>query len=280
MSAWRRLRMGLSTVLGLGRQGFFIPYRHADAMPRAGFRARFPAIEARFKAATPSFLTWLDAIDEHAAALTAIGEAPPPAPRWSQMWFPRLDAAMAYTLMRKVRPQRVVEVGSGHSTRFLARAVADGGFNCQITCIDPAPRASIAGLAVARIDQTLSAPGLEAFANLQAGDVVFIDSSHILMPGSDVDLLLNQVLPSLAKGVLVHLHDVFLPDDYPAAWAWRGYNEQQGVAALLAGGGFRPIFSSRYVITRMAPRFATSAAATLPFVPGSFEASLWLLKEV
>ena len=280
MSTWRRLRMGLTTVLGLGRQGFFIPYRHADAMPRAGFRARFPAIEARFRAAAPSFLTWLDAIDALAADLSAIGEAAAPAPRWGQMWFPRLDAAMAYTLLRKVRPRRVVEVGSGHSTRFLARAVADGGFKCQITCIDPAPRASIAGLAVERIDQTLSAPGLEAFANLQAGDVVFIDSSHILMPGSDVDLLLNQVLPSLAKGVLVHVHDIFLPDDYPAAWAWRGYNEQQGVAALLAGGGFRPIFSSRYVITRMAPRFAASAAAKLPFVPGSFEASLWLLKEV
>ena len=77
----------------------------------------------------------------------------------------------------------------------------------------------------------------------------------------------------------MHLHDIFLPDDYPAAWAWRGYNEQQGVAALLAGGGFRPIFSSRYVITRMAPRFAAgarlvpprgAAALRLDFGPAAF----------
>ncbi|MFX7914564.1 class I SAM-dependent methyltransferase, partial [Acinetobacter baumannii] len=74
------------------------------------------------------------------------------------------------------------------------------------------------------------------FAALAAGDVLFIDSSHVLMPGSDVDLLFNQVLPRLKPGVLVHIHDIFLPDDYPASWGWRGYNEQQGVACLLQGG--------------------------------------------
>ena len=58
------------------------------------------------------------------------------------------------------------------------------------------------------------------------------------MPGTDVDFLLNRILPALPAGVLVHVHDVFLPDDYPADWEWRGYNEQLGVAALIQGRGF------------------------------------------
>ena len=63
-----------------------------------------------------------------------------------------------------------------------------------------------------------------------------IDSSHTLVPGSDVDLLLNRVLPALSAGAVVHVHDIFLPDNYPDDWAWRGYNEQLGVAPLLFGG--------------------------------------------
>ena len=77
----------------------------------------------------------------------------------------------------------------------------------------------------------------ETLPDLAPGDVLSIDSSHILMPGTDVDILLNRVLPALPAGVLVHIHDVFLPDDYPPAWSWRGYNEQLGVAALVQGGG-------------------------------------------
>ena len=85
------------------------------------------------------------------------------------------------------------------------------------------------------VPSTLQAAPAEVFDGLKAGDVLFIDSSHILMPGSDVDILLNRVLPRLPAGVLVHIHDIFLPFDYPAIWGWRNYNEQQGVVPLLAG---------------------------------------------
>jgi len=76
-------------------------------------------------AGEPAFAAHLAAIESLAAALQAIGGAPPPAPRWNQDWFPRLDAAAAYAMVRRHRPARIVEVGSGHSTRFLARAVVD-----------------------------------------------------------------------------------------------------------------------------------------------------------
>ena len=113
---------------------------------------------------------------------------------------------------------------------------------------------------------------------VKAGDLLFIDSSHILMPGSDVDLLLNRVLPRLPNRCLVHIHDVFLPFDYPRHWGWRAYNEQQGVVPLLTSGAFRPLFSSVWAERRMADRLAASVISRLPRPPDALPASLWLEK--
>src|SRR6185503_11336394 len=168
------------------------------------------------------FFAVLDCIESYAAHLEAIGAAHgshrPPAPRWDQDWFPRLDAAAAYALVRKEPPQRIVEVGSGHSTRFLARAVADGGLATRITAIDPEPRASLAGLDVEWL--RIPVERVKPFPRLEAGDILFIDSSHQLKPGNDVEFLLSTVIPRLPPGVRVHFHDIFLPDGYPTEWTW------------------------------------------------------------
>ncbi|HEX5767401.1 MAG TPA: class I SAM-dependent methyltransferase, partial [Burkholderiales bacterium] len=212
-------------------------------------------------------------IESYAAELEAIGSQPPPAPRWNQDWFPRLDAAAAYAAVRSLKPKRIVEVGSGHSTRFLARAVADGGLDTRITAIDPQPRASIEKLAV----EWLCTPvqRVAAFPALGEGDILFIDSSHQLKPGSDVDFLLNAVLPMLPAGVRVHFHDIFLPDDYPEHWAWRRYNEQPAVAALIRKDVFRVDFASHATV-RFAPEKIRGVLERLPLVPGAIESSLWL----
>ena len=86
----------------------------------------------------------------------------------------------------------------------------------ELTAIDPAPRADIARTGARMIATPVPSCGMAPFAGLAAGDLLFIDSSHVLMPGSDVDFLLNQILPALPAGVLVHVHDIFLPDGYPA----------------------------------------------------------------
>jgi hypothetical protein len=207
--------------------------------------------------------------------LEAIGSEPPPAPRWNQDWFPRLDAAAAYAIVRATRPKRIVEVGSGHSTRFLARAVADGRLDTRITAIDPKPRASLTGLEV----EWLSTPvqRVPAFPALRAGDILFIDSTHQLKPGSDVDFLLNAVLPLLPAGVRVHFHDIFLPDDYPSDWAWRRYNEQAAVAALIERNILQVEFASHAVISR-SPEEISDVLARLPLVDGAVESSLWLTR--
>jgi predicted O-methyltransferase YrrM len=268
----RLLRMGLQTLFGWSRQGFFIPYRYAATVTPSGY----PALEPLFRAAEPAMAEVLAEIASHGAELRALDGAAG-GPRWNQDWFPRLDAAAAYSLVRRERPRRIVEIGSGHSTRFMARAVADGGLPTAITCIDPAPRASIGQLRVTHVPSVLAQADPGLFETLAANDVVFIDSSHIAMPGTDVDRLFLDVLPRLAAGVLVHVHDILLPDPYPATWDWRGYNEQTVAGALLVGGGWDILFASHYAATRMSD--ATAAAVEgLPLLPGAHETSLWLRK--
>ncbi|HSA88433.1 MAG TPA: class I SAM-dependent methyltransferase [Burkholderiales bacterium] len=214
-------------------------------------------------------------IESYAADLEAIGSDPPPAPRWNQDWFPRLDAAAAYATVRTLKPRRIVEVGSGHSTRFLARAVADGGLATRITAIDPEPRASIEKLPVEWL--CMPVQRVAAFPALGEGDILFIDSSHQLKPGSDVDFLLNAVLPLLPSGVRVHFHDIFLPDDYPEHWAWRRYNEQPAVAFLIKKNLFKVDFASHATVAHH-PEKIGGVLARLPLVPGAIESSLWLTR--
>jgi hypothetical protein len=274
----RRLGFGLSTLLGLKKRGFFIPYRYADGVPGREERGPYHALEKIFEAARPRFSELLRRMDAHTDALAAIGHEDAPEPRFTQDWFPRLDACAAYTIVRDQKPSRIVEVGSGHSTRFMARAIRDGNLNCALTAIDPSPRASIEGLGVKIFRRTVQEAGPGPFELLQPGDILFVDSSHILMPGTDVDFLLNRVLPALPAGVLVHIHDIFLPDDYPEAWDWRGYNEQLAVAALIQGGGYRLVWASHYVAEKMAGAVEGGVVGRLPLKPGAYEASVWVEK--
>jgi predicted O-methyltransferase YrrM len=265
--------MGLATLLGRRPRGFFIPHRYADSVAPCDY----PALAARFAAEIEGFDRILDAIEELAPALERLG-GPPPAPRFDQGWFAPLDACVAYAMVATRRPRRIVEVGSGHSTRFMARAIADHELSTTLSCIDPAPRATLRGLPVRWQQTTIQAAAESWFTDLAGGDLLFIDSSHILMPGTDVDWLLNRILPALDAGVLIHVHDTFLPDPYPAAWAWRGYNEQQALAALLQGGGYAVLFASHYVTLQRRAQLAAGVLGRLPGGLAGLASSLWLEK--
>ena len=113
---WRRLKLGLPTVLGLKPRGWFIPHRYAPLLPPPGAQPPYPAIEraVRSQHRRPSAAV-LDAVDAHAAALESLKSL------FDQSWFPSLDAAVAYALVRERKPQHIIEVGSGHSTRVLSQ---------------------------------------------------------------------------------------------------------------------------------------------------------------
>lgn len=136
------------------------------------------------------------------------------------------EAELLYAMIRETRPARIVEIGCGASTLLIAEALADigagdPGFACDYTCIEPFPPDCLRPPpdAVTRLIETgVQAVGDAVFDALGPGDVLFIDSTHVARAGSDVLHEILHVLPRLAPGVLVHLHDVFLPYDYPRDW--------------------------------------------------------------
>ncbi|MCR9071064.1 MAG: class I SAM-dependent methyltransferase [Alphaproteobacteria bacterium] len=267
--------IAIATTLGMAEGGVFVPHRYAASLRPP---SSYPGLEPLFADAEPAMAEVLATIDAFGEIVDRFQGASPPTPRWEQDWFPGLDGAAAYAIVRSGRPRRILEIGSGHSTRFLFRAVTDGGFETEIHCVDPAPRADISALDVRLRRRTLQNTNLLTLPTLEPGDILFIDSSHLALPGSDVDLLFSQMIPALEPGVLVHIHDILLPDAYPEAWAWRAYSEHQVVAAWLAAGGLEPLFSSHYARTRMAERVAASAAGRIPVSADAHETSLWCVK--
>jgi hypothetical protein len=193
--------------------------------------------------------------------------------------FSEADARALFALLRHWRPRRLIEVGSGYSTLLAAdinRRFLGG--TLRITAIEPYPRAflhQLDGLHALRVERVQDTPA-SVFAELERGDVLFIDSSHVLKTGSDLVHLLTRVLPTLASGVRVHVHDVFLPDDYPPQWVIdenRSWNEQYALQAILAGNPrYRVLYGTQYALTRLAAE-ASAAFGTLAgqaYAGGSF----------
>jgi hypothetical protein len=270
----KRTIYGLRTILGLGRRGYFIPYRYASEI--ASGNERYPWLHDRFSShCDTAFRNVLENISRLRGDLEGIS-GDPPSPRWKQDWFPGLDAAAAYAFVRQTKPRTIIEIGSGHSTRFMVRAKQDGGLATEIICIDPSPRADLRGLDLDLRNVPVQKLDPSALPGLRSGDILFVDSSHIAMPGGDVDWILNNLIPGLPKGVLLHFHDVFLPDPYPPSWEWRGYNEQIVVAALLAGGRAVPVFSSHFVRKHRADLIDSLEINWIPLIEGAIESSLWL----
>jgi hypothetical protein len=145
-----------------------------------------------------------------------------------------------YSLLAQHNPRHYVEVGSGNSTKFARRAIRDHGLQTRITSIDPFPRAEIDSICDRVIREPVEHVALDTFDMLQPGDILFIDSSHRTFMNSDVTALSLDVLPRLPAGVIVEVHDITLPGDYPPQWTGRYYSEQYLLAAYLLGPRQRP----------------------------------------
>lgn len=159
-------------------------------------------------------------------------------PCWGpQRFFSSLDAVALYGMLVEFRPGKIIEVGSGYSTRFARRAICDHALPTKITSIDPQPRAEIDAICDAVVRQPLEEVDLRIFDSLEPGDFLFIDSSHRAFTNSDVTIVFMDLLPRLRQGVIVHIHDIFWPYDYPANWNARYYSEQDLLGAFLLGAG-------------------------------------------
>lgn len=186
---------------------------------------------------------------------------------FANSYFTSPDAEVAYAMVRLLRPGRIIEVGSGHSTSLFREAIRDAEIATELIAIDPSPRRTIEAFADQIIPQPIEHVPASLLETLSANNILFIDSSHQVLIGNDVVTLALNVLPNLSPGVVVHLHDIFLPWDYPKQWLidykWE-MNEQYLVQALLQGStefdvlwpghflqktyeGFASLFDSRYL---------------------------------
>jgi len=156
-------------------------------------------------------------------------------------FFSGFDAAAYYALIRHLKPRRVLEVGGGYSTRIAEKALirnrADG-VESSLKCIEPYPESRLTDAIgpTNLITKPVQDVPTEVFQELEANDILFIDSSHTVKFGSDVCYLFLEILPALRSGVWIHVHDIFFPNDYPAEWLIeqrRAFNEQYLLEAFL-----------------------------------------------
>ena len=186
--------------------------------------------------------------------------------------FPPLDALTYWHFLK--RAKKVIEVGCGYSTLLPSLA------GKEITAIDP--QARILYPEIAYTEKNVQEIDLSVFKDLDVGDILFIDSSHIYADGSDVQYILNKVLPVVQPGVLIHFHDFFMEDGYPEDWKndphMRGWNENEHILPLLQE---YDILACNYIISKEHNELLKN---TYPFVPQNITnnmgavrgASLWL----
>ncbi|MFA5816008.1 MAG: class I SAM-dependent methyltransferase [Bacteroidales bacterium] len=176
--------------------------------------------------------------------------------------FISVDAEILYCMVRHFRPKRILEIGSGFSTFIAAEAVRrnmdeDPGYSCDFRSIDPYPndtvRNGFAGFAGVIAEKVEDVP-LASFEALGENDILFIDSSHVLKIGSDVQYEYMELIPRIKPGVVVHIHDIFLPAEYPQEWVMKNHvfwNEQYLLQSFLAfNESFEVLWSGAYMNLR------------------------------
>jgi predicted O-methyltransferase YrrM len=214
-------------------------------------RPRHSEFEEMFEAGTSDYLSTLEMIKRYGDGLAAIdrGHRDDLEPCWTNPMFSGLDGASLYWYLRERQPRRYIEIGSGYSTKFAARAKRDGDGGTEIVSIDPHPRADIDEICDRLIRAPLELADRTAFQSLEPHDVVLLDGSHRLLMGNHLVVFFLEILPRLPSGLLVGVHDIYLPDDYAPDHVENHWNEQYLVATTLLAGQerYRTVLPCHYV---------------------------------
>ncbi len=173
----------------------------------------------------------------------------PANPTWNNGFLPGLDILGIYTLVSHFKPGQYIEIGSGNSTKVAFKAISDLKLLTKITSIDPFPRAEIDQLAHTVIRRPFENIDFSFVFDLKPNDILFIDNSHRVLPNSDAMVFFMEVLPNLPKGVIVHIHDIYLPYDYPQFMCDRFYSEQYTLAAFLLANPqrYQPLLPNYFI---------------------------------
>lgn len=197
-------------------------------------------------------------------------------------FFESGDGEILYSVIRREKPRRIIEVGSGRSTLMAALAVdrniaEDPTYVCDHKCIEPYEMPWLESTGVTVLRQRVESVDLALFDQLEAGDILFVDSSHVVRPQGDVLFEINEIYPRLKPGVLVQIHDIFTPRDYPHRWLItdrRIWNEQYLLEAFLAGNPHYEVVCALNWLANDHPAMLVDACPVLtemlPNQPGSF----------
>jgi hypothetical protein len=222
-SAYRGLRRGFGKVgLDVVMKTFYSPIPDLDQLPPGTFwrTSELPGVDWDLDRQLEFVRTLAPALEEFRTPIDGAIDPWDYAPNLS---YTEADAAVLYAMVRTAKPKRIVELGSGHSTLITARAArrnATEGAAPTLEVYDPFPSVvtdELPGLTRLERIGAQQVP-LSVFESLEAGDVLFVDTTHTVKVGSDVNFIVLEALPRLAEGVHVHLHDIFLPYEYPQQW--------------------------------------------------------------
>jgi hypothetical protein len=252
----------LSILLNLkrvakGYQPIFLDYR-AEPIPRYGYgkppHPELAQILGRNEDQYRNLLAQFLGLSDDLLRIPLRQQKSSPEPCWINEWQEGLDTFALYGFVATRNPALLLEVGSGYSTKVARRAVLERQLRTKIISIDPNPRAEIDQLCDEVLRQPLEKCDLSVIDRLEAGDIFFMDGSHRSFMNSDVTIFFLEILPRLRPGVLVHIHDIFLPVDYRPWWLERFYphrywSEQYLLAASLLAGhsGYDVILPNHYI---------------------------------
>ncbi|GAC1655240.1 MAG: class I SAM-dependent methyltransferase [Gemmatimonadaceae bacterium] len=200
--------------------------------------------------------------------------------------YENVDAEILYAMVRHTKPRRLVEIGTGFSTLVSAAGAkvnASEGAPLKFVSIDPNPSVNTrktldASLDVEQRPVAVQDVPIDEFVALDAGDILFVDGTHVVRSGGDVNFVVLEILPRLRPGVLVHFHDIYLPYEYPRYFVERFYwTEQYLLQAFLALNPLFKIHFATHYLARMEPGLL---ARTVPsFDPKAFPSGFWLRRE-
>jgi predicted O-methyltransferase YrrM len=198
------------------------------------------------------------------------------------------DGAVLYGMVRIIRPRKIVEVGSGFSTKIALTALKkndiEDGTKSRIIAIEPYPKPVLKELVAGNENVTLlqskvQEVGLEPFKELQSGDILFIDSSHLIAIGNDVHHLYLSVLPKVAAGTVIHIHDIRFPFDYPKDWVLKAkkfWTEQYLLQMFLAfNDSFEILFAGNYMYDKY-PKLMSDSLVGLNIGTEGWPGCFWM----
>lgn len=180
--------------------------------------------------------------------MSELGSADTDEPSWNNGYLPGLDIISLYGIISKHNPANYVEIGSGNSTKVARQAITNNNLQTKIHSIDPYPRTEIDTLSDVCERTTIDKADLSVFDNLGENDIVYVDNSHVCFPNSDVTVFFLDILPRLKPGVIVHVHDIYIPYDYPDFMIERYYSEQYLLATYLLNASNYEVLCPNYYI--------------------------------